>query len=729
MKTEAQWIWCGSAESENVYVDFFAELEVTDPSKALLRVCAVNQYAVCLNGEVMAAGQYEDWQSKRHFQEYDLTGYAKKGANSLMIRVYHQGVDTQTHRNEVPGVWFMASEDGRTILASDTEILTRQSQSYITHDVPYISPQLGYGVAYDSRREAIRSEDGPLEKAVRADIDCELVKRVIELLPVSESVETHLLSQGIYFNPEKEEYRGMEHQYAALAYRERFRMVEPDKTILPSAEGLKFKADGGDGVYFLLDLYQQSCGYMCFDIDVPEGTRISISYGEHLYDLRVRSDVGGRHFCFSYIAKEGRNRFTHWHRRIAGRYLQVFAEAQQGVLYYAGLRPADYPLDDTPRIIIRDRLEKKIYDVSKRTLMLNMHDHFEDCPWREQALYAMDGRAEMLSAYCGFGDYTMAKECLKLLAGGLHEDGQLELCPPGTLSVVIPSFTYCWVSELNDYMVYSQDTDTVRELYPTVRIILDRTLARVTEDGLIPNFPEPGYWNFYEWDKDLDGGEIFRTYAIEESYELALIAFIILALQDGANIARKLGCRDDQERYSKASTGLLNHVEDFWDEAEGAYAAVMSRDKANKFCYAELVQSLILNCFAQAPEANTLSREHLRRAYDRLMDKSLQKSTIGGCLYKYRGMLEFDPACTEAVFEEIASDWGHMLFEGATSFWETLRGAGDYDRGWSLCHGWAALPIYFYHAYGLGQRPDTVYADKVTEHESLLADRFQKITQ
>ena len=57
------------------------------------------------------------------------------------------------------------------------------------------------------------------------------------------------------------------------------------------------------------------------------------------------------------------------------------------------------------------------------------------------------------------------------------------------------------------------------------------------------------------------------------------------------------------------------------------------------------------------------------------------------------------------VFDRIARDWGRMLCEGATTFWETQAGARDFDGAGSLCHGWSAVPIYCYFAYALGLKP------------------------
>lgn len=37
------------------------------------------------------------------------------------------------------------------------------------------------------------------------------------------------------------------------------------------------------------------------------------------------------------------------------------------------------------------------------------------------------------------------------------------------------------------------------------------------------------------------------------------------------------------------------------------------------------------------------------------------------------------------------------LQEGATTFWETEDGESAFDRAGSLCHGWSAMPIVYYH--------------------------------
>ena len=42
---------------------------------------------------------------------------------------------------------------------------------------------------------------------------------------------------------------------------------------------------------------------------------------------------------------------------------------------------------------------------------------------------------------------------------------------------------------------------------------------------------------------------------------------------------------------------------------------------------------------------------------------------------------------------------GCMLALGATSFWETIDGGDAFSKAGSLCHGWSAVPVYFWHKY------------------------------
>jgi len=77
-------------------------------------------------------------------------------------------------------------------------------------------------------------------------------------------------------------------------------------------------------------------------------------------------------------------------------------------------------------------------------------------------------------------------------------------------------------------------------------------------------------------------------------------------------------------------------------------------------------------------------------------------ATLSQSIYKFLAVLGDRHKHGQAVFDRILRDWGGMLYQGATAFWEIIDGGID---GYSLCHGWSAVPVYFYPAYVLGVQP------------------------
>jgi len=53
----------------------------------------------------------------------------------------------------------------------------------------------------------------------------------------------------------------------------------------------------------------------------------------------------------------------------------------------------------------------------------------------------------------------------------------------------------------------------------------------------------------------------------------------------------------------------------------------------------------------------------------------------------------------DAVLSEIRSTYKVMLDEGSTTVWETAKGAEDFGGAGSLCHGWSAIPVYYYKLF------------------------------
>ena len=86
---------------------------------------------------------------------------------------------------------------------------------------------------------------------------------------------------------------------------------------------------------------------------------------------------------------------------------------------------------------------------------------------------------------------------------------------------------------------------------------------------------------------------------------------------------------------------------------------------------------------------------------DKLADKDngLIKTNLSLMYYKYEALLSNPDRYLPFVLNEIAEIWGNMLYNNATTFWETTRGEDDFFKTASLCHGWSAIPVYVFGKY------------------------------
>ena len=91
-----------------------------------------------------------------------------------------------------------------------------------------------------------------------------------------------------------------------------------------------------------------------------------------------------------------------------------------------------------------------------------------------------------------------------------------------------------------------------------------------------------------------------------------------------------------------------------------------------------------------------------------LTSDKLSQTTLSYLIFKYDALMQDAKTYSSFVLDDIETQWGHMLYNGATSFWETIVGEADFDRAGSLCHGWSAVPIYVFWRYVLGIYPTDV---------------------
>ena len=400
--------------------------------KTSLYLSVYSLYSVYINGHFVDCGQYPGYEDYQVYNELDITPYLLNGKNELLLTQYVGGIDCATSRIQFPGVIFTIWQDENCILNSSVDCLSRINPFYLHGEMERVTYQIGYIFKYDACQH-----ETAWSKSVLAKKEKQLFERPIKKLILDPEVQGTLKAQGVFVDSIHNNDVGKIMHTSFLAHRDKEELLTIDSSCMLWNTLAKSPADG---VYFILDMETENVGYLFLDFEVPDECDVLIGYGEHLEDMRVRSYVEERNFCGYYHAKPGRNRFFHPFLRMGLRYLQIHIYSKTGKLYHAGIRPTYYPLD-IKECNLQDALHRKIYEVGVRTLQHCMHEHYEDCPWREQALYTFDSRIQMLCGYHAFEEYEFPKASLRLMLHSLRKDGTLELCAPGKVAITIPSFT------------------------------------------------------------------------------------------------------------------------------------------------------------------------------------------------------------------------------------------------------------------------------------------------
>jgi len=647
---KAEWIWNGKTAMPDEYAEFYSSFPY-EKGDARIAISADSNYAVYINGALAAFGQYADYPYDKVYDEADLRPYCQKGENSLAIVVWYYGTDkTSVYYPGNAGLLFDVFCDGHSVCHSGPHIFSRKSAAYVSRREKIITGQLGYSFFYDAARE----DDWKMGKE-------------------SGFSESTAVSQTLPL-----------------------RARPCEKLLLETPrEGVLCRTVSPEDLIF--DLGINTVGFLRIEAESEEEQTLLISYGEHLADGRVRRKIGTRDFSAEIGLKKGKTLYMNPFRRLGCKFLEVQSEKPlRGIKI--SVVPTVYPVSEQPRPQL-DALEHEIYDICVRTLKLCMHEHYEDCPWREQALYAMDSRNQMLCGYYAFGETRFPRANLELISKDNREDGLLSICYPIRKNLVIPSFSLHYFTACAEYLRYSGDLDFLREIYPKLESVLSVFLSKMKNDGgvLLP-FHGNSYWNFYEWRTGLDGD---RNTDLSEP-DLILNVLLSLALQRMAEIADALSL---EHGYAKLAAELNRSVRKcFYREDQGLFA-----DRVQNRSYSVLGNALAVLCGACENEERGAVCEKL------ISGGSLIPITLSMKCFLYDALLMTDAAhYREYILSDIKKYYRPMVEYGVGTVWETEKGESDFNRAGSLCHGWSAIPIYYYHILkndGFGEENEIIYSD------------------
>lgn len=636
MKTEknafqqGKWIWYEEGSQIDSYGEFYGELDWTG-GEVYANLSSDSDYALYINGKLAACNQYGDFEYFKIYDRLELTSFLKKGKNHVAVVVWHFGETTQKYLAAKAGLIFEISCGETILLKSDRNILCRKSKTYRSGLRKRVSSQLGWSFLYDSTKE-----DGWKEGATS------------DFAPAKE-----IAKSCVFYPRPNEKLRFSERKEAAVTQ----------------------KSHSGKTV--LVDLGEETVGLPLLEFRSPICQKVTVFYGEHLLAGNVQRFIGGNDYSFEYIAKEGENSYLNPFLRLGCRYVQICSE-EEIELSYLGVLPQGYPVSERP-FVSRTEQDLAIERLCVNTLKLCMLEHYVDCPWREQGLYAFDSRNQMLAGYYAFGNYDYAKSNLLLMSMDRRKDNLLSITTPSGGDLVIPSFSLYYVLSVWEYLVHSGDKAIEESIFEKVTSVLQAFAAR-KKDGLIHNFSGEEYWHFYDWSEHLTSYGIDKP---DDVADLALNCLYALMLRKYGEICKILG----KENGMESPQAICEKIKErFYNADDGLFTLY-----SGKGIYTMLGNALAIVCGAATGELAASICERMLRG-------ETTESSLSTKVFFYDALLMTDrEKYADVVLERIRKEYSYMLQEGATATWETLEGASAFSGNGSLCHGWSAMPVYYFH--------------------------------
>ena len=617
---KAAWIYENGNPQEDEYTSYFASFESKGEELTLV-ITGDSDLAFYLNGELAYFGISPAYPSHPIADAIKIK--SKAGHNDIKIDLYYFGATSfSSYCKGSAGLKFaLVNENGETVLLSSKEVLSCPNPNYLSHQKKKITSQMGYSYCYDANGIAGELHPSlevnrPGETEMRINKRCELGGRAGYEI-------THL----------------------------------------------------GKG-HYLLDFKKETIGYLDLDFISSKKQKIKFTYAEHKEGESLAYLLGDRDFSLDFVAKPGSNLFLGTFRRLGLRYLEVFAEEDLDI-HYIGIQKVVYPFTKIPHKLDNPLLQT-IYDTCVYTLECCYHEHYEDCPWREQCLYAMDSFNQALAGFVCFENTEQIKSSLQLIAYDDRADGLLSICSPSSSSLTIPSFSLFFVRAVDLYLSKTGDIDFVKKIYPKVKSIMDVFFSQ-EENGLLYTFVQDGTWNFYEWADTLDGGLGQKQ---DKVADLILNGLFALVLPCFENIQDKLGIEHDYSSFKERNK-------------EAARRAFLKGDffRMSEACdvCSQYGNALAILCGYASKEEGEVITEELMNPCSEFV-----KSTLASRPFVYDALLRVEKGNASYVLEDIKRTYGRMLADGATTFYETELGWKDFDNAGSLCHGWSACPIYYF---------------------------------
>lgn len=720
----AQWVWM----QENVDADMLLARKVfalsERPERAMLSITASSRYELYVNGEYICGGPARSAPHHQSFDVLDIKDALRKGKNVLAIRVHHQregvsyyGVSRAGLLAQLdcsPGTKASTLQtDASWRVSADESWLNASPRMARFHlevcDWMDLRRKIGGWMDRDfddsgwSKARVLKRETGwPLPQKNDRPTHLtppwtSLVARDIPYLKESISTADRLLHIGSV--PDEEDFSSDKWIDVPAISR-----IPVSRKTTESNGPIAIPAnDPGECRVLVFDLGEVQNGRPFLDITGPAGAVVDIMCAPYLLNENLQSPIVASTYVDRIVLSGERERWEAFYMKPT-RWLAVVFRHLPGdaKLYEAGVMRSEYPFEQRGYFSASDYPElQKLWEAAAKTIQVCTTDAYTD-NYRERRQYSQTSYYACLGNYPVFGDYALQRRYLRQIAEEQMANGIMPAYAPrhGDDFMVILDGNCFWVRGLHQYLLYSGDRATTRELLPAARKLLDLLHGYTNADGLIDSPPYP-YW--------LDHALIDRRGA-----NFCLNGHYLGALEDFAQVLEWLD-EPGSDPYRQQAKHMRHALrEKFWDPKKQLFAdALIDGKRSDKFSEHPNAMAMALRIAAPEQMEAVAAQLSKNESHDFIRRESgIVMVTTAMSYFLHAGLCEAGYA--DESWDLLWARYGHMLApETNGTLWEEwwLEGTGrsgvfrPHGSGRSDAQTEASFPPALFTRYILGIEP------------------------
>lgn len=356
-------------------------------------------------------------------------------------------------------------------------------------------------------------------------------------------------------------------------------------------------------------------------------------------------------------------------------------------------RQTAYPAELLTPFSCDDPELNRFCEMAQRTLLLTMRDNFMDCPCRERAQWPGDFVIQHAQL-----PYVMETEGLCLVQKALREffrwqrpDGSLYgPVPEGNWKMELPAQMLAVVSSYGPwlYAMHSGDLELLKEIYPAAKRYVD--MWELNDEGLVKYRPEKdaepvridgvscGGWDWLDWGERIDKDPLLNMWYICALEGVQQVAKCIGRMQESVALGTRAGrLRDGVNRL-------------YWQESIGAYCSREWPYDPDDRVQAMAVLSGVADAAPKASLFEWLTKVHQASPYmekyvlEALFKMGGGKEAVQRLKSRYKAMLKSDKSSLWEFFHEDPDGTFNHSWSGgpAALLTEKIAGLFPQEAGW-----------------------------------------------